>query len=64
MSSASASVVDTIRVVSVVDSSFMANIDGLVESAFSSGLSLALVACTISAGIVMLGVAVSRAISV
>lgn len=64
MSSASASVIDTIRVVSVVDSSFMANIDGLVESAFSNGLSLALVACTISAGIVMLGVAVSRAISV
>lgn len=64
MSSASASVIDTIRVVSVVDSSFMANIDGLVESAFSGGLSLALVACTISAGIVMLGVAISRAISV
>ena len=64
MSSASASVIDTIRVVSVVDSSFMANIDGLVENAFSGGLSLALVACTISAGIVMLGVAISRAISV
>ena len=62
MSSASA-VIDTIRVISVVDSSFMANINGLVDSAFGGGVQLALVACTLSAAIVMLGVAIHRAIS-
>lgn len=64
MSSASASVIDTIRVVSVVDSSFMANIDGLVSEAFGGGVLLALTTCSITAGIVMLAVGISRAISV
>ena len=59
----SAAVIDTIKVISVVDSSFMANLDGLVESSFGGGVTLALVACTMSAAIVMLGMAIHRAIS-
>lgn len=56
-------VYDTITVVSQVDSSFMAQLDALVETSFGGGVELALVACTISAAIVMLGVAIHRAIS-
>lgn len=55
-------VVDTIRVVSVMDSSFVASINESALYAFGSGLALALIACTLSAAIVMLGVAVHRAI--
>lgn len=63
MGSSASVVYDTVRVVSVVDSSFMAQIDSLVESSFSGGLMLALTACVLSAAIVMLGVAIHRAIS-
>lgn len=55
-------VVDTIKVISVTDSSFMSSLDGMARSAFGGGVELAFVACTISAAIVMLGVAVHRAI--
>lgn len=55
-------VIDTIHVISVVDSSFMSNIDSMAQSAFGGGAELALVACTMSAAIVMLGVAVHRAV--
>ena len=54
---------DTINVVSVVDSSFSASLDSLAMSAFGNGVELALVACTMSAAIVMLGVAIHRAVS-
>lgn len=40
----------------------MSNLDGMVQSAFGGGAQLALVACTMSAAIVMLGVAIHRAI--
>lgn len=63
MGSSSSVVYDTIRVVSQVDSSFMAQIDSLVDNAFGGGVTLALTACVMSAGIVMLGVAIHRAIS-
>lgn len=63
MGSSSSVVYDTIYVVSQVDSSFMAQIDGLVDSAFGGGVTLALTACVMSAAIVMLGVAIHRAIS-
>lgn len=55
-------VVDTIKVISVVDSSFMSRLDSLALSSFGGGAELALVACTMSAAIVMLGMAVHRAI--
>ena len=55
-------VIDTIRVISVVDSSFMSNLDGLSISAFNGGVELAFMACVISAAIVMLGVAIHRAV--
>lgn len=55
-------VIDTIRVISVVDSSFMSSIDGLVESSFNGGVELALVACVFSAAIVMLGTSIHRAV--
>lgn len=55
-------VVDTIKVISVVDSSFMSNLDSMAQTAFGGGVQLALVACTMSAAIVMLGVAIHRAI--
>ena len=54
---------DTICVVSVVDSSFTASLDALKMEAFEGGMELALVACVFSAAIVMLGVAVHRAVS-
>ena len=38
MESSSSVVYDTVRVVSVVDSSFMAQIDSLVDSAFGGGV--------------------------
>jgi len=55
-------VVDTIKVISIVDSSFMAQVDSLAMSAFGGGAELALVACTMSAAIVMLGMGIHRAI--
>lgn len=63
MESSASVVYDTVRVVSVVDTSFMAQIDALVDSAFGGGVALALAACVMSAAIVMLGVSIHRAIS-
>lgn len=54
---------DTIHVVSVVDSSFSASLDAMKMAAFQGGMELALVACVISSAIIMLGVAVHRAVS-
>lgn len=55
-------VIDTIKVISVVDSSFMSSIDGLVESSFTGGVELALVACVFGAAIVLLGTSIHRAV--
>lgn len=55
-------VVDTIKVISVVDSSFMSQVDSLALSAFGGGAQLALTACFFSAAAIMLGVGIHRAI--
>lgn len=63
MESSSSVAVVYYQIVPAVDSSLSAELNDLAMSSFGMGVQLAFVACAISAGILMLGVGIMKAIS-